>query len=155
MKKEATRNNRNFLEGMTLVELLIAAGILVLTLSGILVSYVACLELAEISKKVSLALYGVKGKMEEIQNKDFNQIKATYDNTTFTLAGFNGIGVSYVDDNDPDLLLIDVVFCWQQANGRLIGEDQNLNGQLDPGEDQNGNGRLDSLVEVTSQIFQR
>jgi len=170
MKKYIARDKRNFFGGFnferkdittvrsrsfTLVELLIAAAILVLSLSGILVSYLACLELAEMSKNSSTALHEVKSKLEEIQNTVFNQIKATYDNATFTLAGFNGMGVSYVDDSNLDLLLINVVFCWRQPNGRVIGEDKNLNGQLDVGEDQNGNGQIDSLVEAASQVFER
>jgi len=153
MKKFVSRDNKK--SGMTLVELLIAAGILVLTLTGILVSYLACLELAEISKNASTALHEVKSKIEEIQNTAFDQIEATYDQTIFTLAGFNGIGVSYVDASNSDLLLINMAFCWRQPNGRVIGEDKNLNGQLNPGEDQNGNGQIDSLVQIASQIFER
>jgi len=155
MKKYFLRNEKKRSQGFSLVELLLAAGILVLSLSGILVSYLACLELTEMSKNSSMALHEVKSKLEEIQNTTFDQIKATYDNTTFTLAGFNGMGVSYVDDSNLDLLLIDVAFCWRQPNGRVIGEDKNLNGQLDVGEDQNGNGQIDSLAQVASQIFER
>jgi len=155
MKKYFSRDKKKFSGGFTLVELLIAAAILVLSLSGILVSYLACLELTEMSKNSSMALHEVKSKLEEIQNTAFDQIKATYDNTTFTLAGFNGMGVSYVDDSNPDLFLIEVVFCWRQSNGRVIGEDRNLNGQLNVGEDRNANGQIDSLVQATSQIFER
>jgi len=38
---------------------------------------------------------------------------------------------------------------------KVIGEDKNLNGILDPGEDTNGNGIIDSPVELVTQVANR
>ena len=148
MKKEIYKN------GFSLIELLISAAIFLVALTGILISYITCLELSHVSKNTSTALHAAKNRLEDIKNTAFNQIKATYDNVTFTTAGLNGMGVSYVDDTNPRLLKITVSFCWKQPSGRMIGEDTNLNGQLNAGEDKNGNGLIDSPVELVYYIFQ-
>ena len=140
--------------GFTLAELLIAAIVFIPAVSGILISYINCLELSDQSKTFSLAVHGVKSRFEEIKNTSFSQIKANYNNVTFTAANLNGIGVSYVDDANPILLKVTVTFCWKQGNGRVLGEDKNLNGQLNTGEDQNGNGLLDSPAQLVSYIAQ-
>lgn len=41
------------------------------------------------------------------------------------------------------------------AGNRVIGEDQNFNGQLDSGEDQDGNGILNSSVSLTIFIVKK
>ncbi len=143
-------NNKSF----TLIELMIAATIFLIAFVGILISYFTCLELSEISKNTSIAVHASKARLETIRNTTFNQIKATYNNTAFVIANFNGKGVSYVDDTNPRLLKITVSFCWKQPSGRVVGEDKNLNGQLDAGEDTNGNGTIDSPVQLVSYIFQ-
>ncbi len=145
----------NTKKALTLPELLVAVAIFVLAFAGIVVSYIACLDLNEISKNSSIAVHAVKDRIEEIKNRPFDQIKAIYHNVSFTTAGLNGKGISYVDDSSPCLLLITVSFSWRQRNGRIIGEDLNLNGQLNAGEDKNNNGMLDSLVEVATRIFKR
>lgn len=141
-------------KGLSLVELMIAAAIFLITFVGILVSYLACLELSEMSKNSSIALHATRTRLEDIKNTTFIQIKATYNNATFAVAGFNGIGVSYVDDTNPRLLKITLSFSWKQPRGRIVGEDTNLNGVLDAGEDKNANGILDSPVELVTYIFQ-
>ena len=140
--------------GFTLTELLIAAVIFILALTGILVSYIKCLELNEQSKNFSMAMHALESRIEEIKNTPFAQIKATYNNVTFTSANLNGIGVSVVDDTNASLLKVTVTFCWKQRNNRIIGEDANLNGQLTGGEDKNGNGLLDSPAQLVSYIAQ-
>ena len=60
-----------------------------------------------------------------------------------------------MDDSNPDLLHVSVVFCWKQPNGRVLGEDKDLDGQLDVGEDMNSNGRLDSIVQIETYIYNR
>ena len=105
---------------MTLPELMIAAVILILTMSGILISYIRCIELDEISKNMTIANVSAKSKMEEIKNTDFVQIKNTYNNVNFAITGLNGQGVSTVNDANPELLLITVSVSWQQSNGRAF-----------------------------------
>ncbi len=157
MEKEfqmASMKYRRLKKGLTLIELLISASVFLIALVGILISYFTCLELSEISKNSSLALHASKARLETIRNTTFNQIKATYNNVTFTVAGLNGIGVSYVDDSNARLLKITISFCWKQASGRVMGEDANLNGQINSGEDANNNSMLDSPVQLVSYVFQ-
>ncbi|MFH1360306.1 MAG: hypothetical protein ABIJ41_04625 [Candidatus Omnitrophota bacterium] len=139
-------------KGLTLPELMVSAGILVLVIGGILFSYITCLDLSQFARNSSLAVRSSKARMEKIKNTPFAQIKANYDGVTFTATGLNGIGVSYVDDSNANLLLITTSFCWRQPNGRIIGEDLNLDGQY-LGEDVNGNEMLDSIVQLTSYIY--
>jgi len=141
-------------DGFSLIELLIAVGIFLLAFVGILVSYLTCLELAQLSKNTSIAVHAVKARLETIENTAFDQTKATYNNITFTTAGLTGMGVSYVDDTNPRLLKITIPFCWKQPSGRIVGEDTNLNGQVNGSEDKNANGLLDSPVQIVTYRFQ-
>ncbi len=137
------------------MELLVAAMVMILAFLGLFSSYLACLELNELSKNSSLAVRATKSRLEEIRNTLFSQIKLTYNNVTFPVSGLNGMGVSYIDDTDPNLLKVTVTVGWKQYSGMIVGEDKNLNGQLDAGEDKNGNGLLDSPTTMVSYVFQR
>ncbi|MBF0593437.1 MAG: prepilin-type N-terminal cleavage/methylation domain-containing protein [Candidatus Omnitrophica bacterium] len=139
--------------GMTLVEVMVAVVILLVAVIGILYSYVKAIELNAIGQGAVIATHAVKNKIEQIKSCTFAQIVPTYDNTTFTVAGINGKGVVYIDNSNAQLLKVKVVVCWKLGNGRLIGEDKNLNGQVDAGEDTNGNGELDSYVQIITQIY--
>ncbi len=138
----------------TLVELLIASVVFILTLVGILLSYMKCVELNEHSRNLSIAMRGLESRFEDIKNTPFSQIKTSYNQVTFTNANLNGTGVSGVDDTNPALLRVSMSFSWRQSNGRIMGEDANLNGQLNAGEDKNGNGVLDSPAQLISYIAQ-
>ncbi len=140
--------------GLSLVELMIASAVFLLTFVGILASYLACLELSEMSKNSSIALHASKARLEAIKNTTFSQIKATYNGIPFAVASFTGMGVSYVDDTNPALLKVTLSFSWKQPRGRVVGEDTNLNGVVNAGEDKNANGILDSPVELATYIFQ-
>ena len=94
-----------------------------------------------------------KARMETIRNEDFGNLVTNYHGVTFTEANFNGIGVSYVDTSDPDLYQITVSFCFATKNGRVIGEDDDLDGNLDAGEDDNGNGIIDSPVQLVTFAY--
>ena len=144
---------RNNQKGFTLAELMFAAFILIVTFAGLLLSYLRCLELNEMAKNSSMAVSAVKTRMEQIRNTSFDQLIANYNNVTFTAANLNGIGVSYINSTDPDLYEVTVTFCWQQKNGKVVGEDQNLNGALNVGEDENANGILDSPVQAVTYIY--
>ena len=112
------------------------------------------MELEELGRNSQLALSAINSEIEDIKNTDFNTIVATYDNATFSApAGLTGIGKVYIDDSNPELFVVKVLFCWRQSNRRIIGEDTNLNGTLDAGEDKNANNQLDSYVQVQTQIF--
>ena len=140
-------------KGFTLAELMIAAIILAVTFVGMLLTYLRCMELNEISRNSSLVIQAATSELEDIKNTPFSQVFANHNGTTFTVAGINGIGVVTVDNTNADLLEVVISFSWRQSNGRLLGEDADLDGQLDGGEDQNGNGRLDSPVDLISYIY--
>ncbi|OGX33509.1 MAG: hypothetical protein A3C36_00695 [Omnitrophica WOR_2 bacterium RIFCSPHIGHO2_02_FULL_52_10] len=149
MKKHRVHGKRGF----TFVELLTVTAILVFLFAGAVVAFFRSIQLAEISRNSSAALLVLKNRMVQIRDNPFNQIFATFNNATFSTAGLNGIGVSYVDNTNPNLYQVTIAFCWQEKNGRVFGEDLNLDGQLNAGEDQNGNGFIDSPVEITSLIY--
>jgi len=77
-----------------------------------------------------------------------------FDNKMWVMGGYNG---SYLNDvwyssGYRRLFKIKITCSWQERGGRVIGEDKNLNGQLDTGEDTNGNGELDSPLQIVSYI---
>lgn len=155
----------------TLMELMIASLILALVLVGLLGSYIASMQLTEISRNTSLAMNDAQAATEIIEEYIVNcplinpactnaNIKALYDNQAFPLLGFvsgtTGSGVSYIDDTNPDLLRITVTVCWRQSRGRVIGEDANLNGQFDAGEDTiTVNNALDSPAQIITYVARR
>ena len=92
--------------------------------------------------------------MLERITKSFDNILTTYPNQTkFDVLGFNGKGIIYVQSIDLRTLLVTVSFSWKESNGRVIGEDKNINGDLDAGEDLNGNFIIDSPVQIVSYIL--
>ena len=60
--------------GFTMTELLFAAVIMVVVLAGILLIYMRCLELSELSRSASIAVQAVKSRMELIRDTTFNLV---------------------------------------------------------------------------------
>ncbi len=152
MLKKISRKLK-YSSGFTLPELMISCLIIMPILVGGIFTFIQCLELSELSGNMSTAILGTQTLISQIEDSAFNQIFSNYNNTTFSLSGLTGAGVTYVDNSDPDLLKITNTFCWRQKSGRVIGEDKNLNGQLNAGEDSNGNGILDSPVQLATLIY--
>ena len=140
-------------KALSLVELLIAVLILIPLFTMSMETLIRCIDLSDLAKNSSLAVTGFKNRLTTIESTNFSQIFNTYNNTTFTINGLNGIGKTYVDNSNPNHLVVTLSFSWQERNGRVIGEDKNLNGTLNAGEDLNGNGQIDSIVEATTQIY--
>ena len=139
--------------GFTLVELMISTFLLVFIFSGTILTFFYCMDLNEMAKNSSTALLAIKSKITEIENTPYSQISAIYNNTTFTSPDLKGIGVSTINSSNPNLLEVTVTFTWQQKNGRILGEDLNMNGIINPGEDVNNNNILDSPVTVATAIY--
>ncbi|MBI5554451.1 MAG: prepilin-type N-terminal cleavage/methylation domain-containing protein [Elusimicrobia bacterium] len=78
-----------------------------------------------------------------------------YDNKMWVIRGENSTGpqndVWYSVGYDR-LLEVVITVCWRAKDGRIIGEDTNLNGVLDAGEDMNANSELDSPVKFRGFI---
>lgn len=148
MRIRRTRFNAH--KGLTLPELLITTVILLPLFMGTILSFIKCMELSEMARHSSMAVLACKNKMAEIENTAFAQVHSTFNNTTFTAPDLNGTGVVYIDDSNPDLLEITASFSWRERTGRVVGEDLDLDGQIDAGEDINNNGILDSAVQLAS-----
>ena len=137
-------------KGLTLPELLIATVILLPIFVGVMLTFIYCMQYSEMASNQTTAILACKNRMTQIENAAYTQVFNTFNNTTFTVNGFNGMGITYIDNTNPDLLQIITAFCWRERNGRIVGEDRDLDGNLDAGEDVNGNGRLDSRVQLVT-----
>lgn len=151
--KKFIPHKKRFQRGFTLIEITIAAGILAFALCAIFAAYISFYVLSTTSRNINIATNGAIGIAEEIRSTPFSQIMSTYNGLNFVLNDIpQSRGVVYVDNTDADLLQVTISVCWRQQDNRLIGEDLNLNGVLDPGEDANLNGIIDSPVELVTRI---
>ena len=166
--------------GFTLLELMIGSAILIVALAGLLAAFIGCFRLNETAKNLTIAVTGAQEKLEEIRNYNFDTVVGSYSpggsqGNTFTidpatwLAVANQRAVIYILDPqtgailntgpmaDPGLSLYEVriAVCWRQKGGRMLGEDDNLNGALNAGEDDNGNGYIDSPAQLATLIAER
>ena len=152
MKKILKKLSRR---SFTLVEVLLAAAILASAISAILMTYYSCFVLISTSKNINITTNATMGLAEEIRSSAFNRIVDDYDGLNFIVNDIpQSRGVVYVDDSNPELLQVTISVCWRQGN-RVIGEDTNLNGQLDAGEVDNGNHIIDSPVQIVTIIANR
>lgn len=144
--------------GFTLLELMIAVGVLVVALVGLLGVFAHLMLLNENSSKLTLAVAACQGKLEEIRNSGFSTVYLNYNGTNFNPAGFSSgeaKGAIFINNSNPNLLQVFVSVSWRTRTNRVIGEDKNLNGALDSGEDSNPNGRLDSPGQIATLMTQR
>ena len=160
MKVDIMKGLRRYKGGFSLVETLVALGILVVVLGGLLQLFIYCSLLSESAKNMTFALSEAQGKVEEIRDHNYAAIAADYaaagtPGSTFNLTQCTGMGIVRIDSSNADLLQIEVIVSWRNHNNRVIGEDTNLNGTLDTGEDANGNGKLDSVVSLVSLMAKR
>ena len=141
--------------GFTLMEILLAAGILASAVSAILLAYYSCFALIGTSKNINIATNAAMGLMEDIRSSAFTRIIDDYNGINFVVNAIpQSRGVVYIDDTNPELLETTISVCWRQVN-RVIGEDTDLDGALDAGEDRNGNGIIDSPVQLVTRIANR
>lgn len=143
---------------MTLLEVMLTVGIVGIAIMGVLQVFLNASWLTETSTSLFSGMTEAHAIMEEIRSTEFDQITAKYGTSAgppmlykSSSMGNNGMGIIFVDDTNPQLLEVEVQVHW--ALGRqAIGEDQNINGVLDPGEDVNNNGRMDSPASLTTLI---
>jgi prepilin-type N-terminal cleavage/methylation domain-containing protein len=161
--------NRSGKKGMTLVEVLVASSIFAFCIAGLLLTYMNLFVLTDLSRDTTIANNALAAKLEAAKTVSFGNL-LTWCNTStgFNVAnedllsggvpiviGKGNITCEYVPDpftntTYSDLIKVRVVISYK-SRSRVVGEDQNLNGQLDIGEDDaryaGGAGRLDSPVE--------
>ena len=142
-------------KGFVLVEVILAAALLVLVAVGIFQLLLYCPILSKSAGNATIALQEAQKTMENIRNTDYTLIPTNYGaggtpGNTFNLINVTGKGIIYIDSlNSGDLLKITIAVSWRDQNKRVIGEDKDLDGVLDGGEDLNGDGRLSSAYGVT------
>lgn len=81
-------------KGFTLSELMIAAAILVLVLSALLVLYINCMFLNEASRNLSIAATHAQYMLEEIKYTSFAAIAATYNGVCINDGSIQSRGLS-------------------------------------------------------------
>lgn len=141
----------------TLIEVLTAFMLLVFCIAGVLASFVNTFFLLDLSRDMTTAQNSVRAKMEEIKKERFENLTA-FNGTTFDLNGFAaGSSKARIEVTDvsgySQLKQIRIVAS-VKSRKRIVGEDLNLDGQLNTGEDRNSNGRLDSPVEIVTLMTQ-
>lgn len=141
----------------SLVELMLAIAILTVGILGLLASYINILTLNETSRKFNLVINALQAQEELLRNENFDNLLG-YNGNIFDITGFaagDAKGRIEATATDyGDLVRIRIVASYRTKEGRIIGEDRNLNGSLDAllGEDANGNGILDSPAEIVTLI---
>ena len=150
------------IHAFTLVELLIVVWILVVVIVGMMRIFIYANITPQLAANKTQAVSEAQDKIEEIRNSNYGNITTAYADggtpgNTFTLSQINGIGTIYINSSNPKLLEIKAVVCWQDRYGRIIGEDINLNGQLDAGEDVAGGvtDEIDSMVNLTTFLAEK
>jgi prepilin-type N-terminal cleavage/methylation domain-containing protein len=138
--------------GFTLIEVLLAATIMALCLSGLLLTYINLFILTDLARDFTLAANGLQLEMEKLKVVSWDNLAAA-NGTYFNISGFNtsqsrGV-IEITNTSYSDLKEARLIFSFSDR-GRLIGEDANFNGRLDLGEDQNDNDRLDSPAELVT-----
>ena len=147
-------------KGFTLLELMIVSGILIIVLTGLLGSFIACIELTQNTKNANLALTAVVGKMEEIRgtpSENFLNITSAYGNRSYSIAGMSpsdGLVYVSVDDTNTSLINISICACWRQRTSRIIGECTDSSGIV-VFSDNDSDNVLDSQVQLSSLMAQR
>lgn len=143
--------------GFTLLELLIASGILIIALTGLLATYAACFDLTETTRNSNLALNAAQETLEEMRDVNFLNIFSVYNGTTFQVSGMStnsSLGYIVVNNSNSDLLNVVIGVCWRQKGSRIIGECVDSGGGL-VFSDTNGDGRLNSPIELGTYMAQR
>lgn len=146
--------------GFTLVEMLVSAGILTLMMVSVLRTFFYYSDLVDMSQALTLATAQAQSKLDEIRNSSYSLITTDYalggtPGNTFNLSQMTGQGVIFIDASNTNLLQVETTVSFRLKNGRVVGEDTNLNGVLNVGEDFNGNGKLDSVVNLITLMARR
>ncbi len=123
MRKLNTYRRKSF----TLLELLLAAVILAVALSILLLEFLSCSLLGEASRNLTRATMHAQYVMEDIKNTTFSSIKANiesgywdWDSTDITSNGLTPLRNESIDTSvsGTDLLDITVNVSWDDRSGR-------------------------------------
>ena len=112
-------------KGTSLVEVLVAAGIIVTVFAGLLQVFIYSTVMAEMTGNITLGVNEAQSKIEEIRGHDFDTIVADYGSggtpgNTFNLAILTGTGHVTVTTLNASLLQVLVTVNWTERNGRAM-----------------------------------
>lgn len=112
--------NKKGQKGFTLVEVLISASIITITIVGMLGLFTYTSRLAELAGDKVTVLNIAQDKMDEIRNTAFGSIASTYPSgTTFALsAPLTGTGTITLDTSVGDIIGVTVSVSWVNTKGR-------------------------------------
>lgn len=75
--------------GFTLLEVVIAMTILIVSMGGMLSSMLASEKLGQTNEERQLAIHAAEGMIETLQGQDFNALFTTFDGRTFEVPGLD------------------------------------------------------------------
>jgi len=139
-------------EGFTLVELAIGIAVFAIAACGVLPLYIYTSSIAESAGEVISVMNMAKAELEN------NILTANFDNlSSYSVLSNNLHGESTACEvvnygGNADLKQVVIAISYRNKSGRVVGEDQNLNGQLDAGEDTNLDARLSSPCQIFTVI---
>ncbi len=127
--------------GFTLAELVLVIFVVAIVSTALLGTFVTCLALNENSRMTTVAMNLARDIMEEaIKNPDWSLIVSGH-YVSGDLLFYGSYNVScqvsvknFPNDSSPTLKFVRVAVCWRLKNGRVVGSDANLNGEVDTGE---------------------
>lgn len=104
--------------GFTLIELMVAAFILVVGILSTLELFNYCSYLAEMSGNTNYAINQAQSKIDEMRAASFSTLTTSYASggtpgNTFTMTNPTGTGVVTIDSTNPDLLQVTIDVTWK------------------------------------------
>ena len=154
-------------KGFTLLEVAVTLVIALAMTLTVLQVVVMARELTSASQVGQLAWLGAQRKMETLIDLAFAQYDALLaadnagdPNHLFTIDGLPGVTQGVVQvfpeaGSDPTIADVYVTVCFRGGQGRVLGEDQNLNGVLEGAEDLDGDAVMDSPVQLVTRLTRR
>lgn len=141
--------------GFTFLELLIATGILVVAISGIVSAYISSSQMAETTRNANLALGAIQEQLEALRKVPLsNSTTLYYFNISENISGsLKNTGRVTITPINANFSRVDADICWQQGL-RIIGPCSDQSGTL-VFNAPNINGDSTSPVHVTTFIAQR
>lgn len=149
--------------GFTLIELMLTTVIVAGVVIGLFSIFSTSITLTDMAGTMTQMSNAIRYKMDALYDiNDFASVD-TLDGQTFDLTGFGfesiavseAKGVYEVNTINTNLKRVTISISYAIRDGRVVGEDLNLNGILDDGEDLNSDARLSSPVEATTIISRK
>lgn len=147
---------------------MLTTAILAIAIIGVFSIYDASIVLSDMAGTLTQMANIARYKLESLYTENFdlldNHNGETFDLSEFTDATLFGNGTLAVKDAkgvyritsyNSNLKKVTLSISYKIKGGRIIGEDTNLNGLLDPGEDTNKDSRLSSPVEIATIIARK